>query len=221
MFKVLVALLSVVLMSCVPSIKPPETYYPNNEVYIKLSKDEVWKKCINSLADSIFSINAIDKDAGLINISYSGDPEEFVDCGTIKEVGKKEHPVTKSNYKTSVYVVLAYEASDIRMFLNGKINILINEITDNLTYIKVTSKYALTKVVSSESMVLGSTPSSRVNSQTIYFTTLTSAKFPSSKYECVPTGKLEKLVIEILTKEIDPNLISFKCTDFWQFKLSK
>ena len=38
---------------------------------------------VAGIGDSFFVINNLDKESGFINVSYSGDPCMFVDCGRV------------------------------------------------------------------------------------------------------------------------------------------
>ena len=64
-------------------MRPQPRIYAPNTVTIDLSKDALWAKMIPALGKEFFVINNLDKASGLINISYSGDPERYVDCGII------------------------------------------------------------------------------------------------------------------------------------------
>jgi hypothetical protein len=50
---------------------------------VALDRQEVWKALIPRLAQTFFVINNIDQSSGFVNVSYSGDPESYVDCGHI------------------------------------------------------------------------------------------------------------------------------------------
>src|SRR4029453_12877985 len=63
--------------------KPVQRTYDANSITVNLSKDELWKGLIPILGKQFFVINNLDKDSGFINLSYSGDPERYVDCGVL------------------------------------------------------------------------------------------------------------------------------------------
>jgi len=64
--------------------RPPNSIAPQqNSVEINKSKDAVWKIIVPAIGKNFFVINNLDKESGIINISYSGDPERYVDCGYI------------------------------------------------------------------------------------------------------------------------------------------
>ena len=53
----------------------------NNSIVFDEPKDQIWKRAIVNLSSSFFVINNLDKESGLINLSYSGSPEKCIDCG--------------------------------------------------------------------------------------------------------------------------------------------
>ena len=58
-------------------------YNVSNTITVNKSKEEVWKELIPQIGKNFFVINNLDKESGIINISYSGDPERYIDCGEI------------------------------------------------------------------------------------------------------------------------------------------
>jgi hypothetical protein len=58
--------------------------FPSNSITIEKSKDVVWKELIPEIGNAFWVINNLDKESGLINISYIGDPIKYIDCGSMK-----------------------------------------------------------------------------------------------------------------------------------------
>ena len=54
-----------------------------NTKLIQKPRDAVWATSVPALSKQFFVINNLDKTSGLINLSYSGDPEKYIDCGRI------------------------------------------------------------------------------------------------------------------------------------------
>ena len=52
---------------------PPTGVQEKNSIILQQSMDEVWTKMIDGIGDSFFVINNIEKDSGLINVSYSNE----------------------------------------------------------------------------------------------------------------------------------------------------
>ena len=61
---------------------PPLSFPVPNTRVVEKSKEEVWKHLVQRLGKEFFVVNNIDKDSGFVNVSYSGDPEKYCDCGT-------------------------------------------------------------------------------------------------------------------------------------------
>src|SRR5262245_57370267 len=64
-------------------IKPPSQVATPNFKMIEKPREEVWNAAIPALGKQFFVINNLDKDSGLINLSYAGDPEQYIECGRI------------------------------------------------------------------------------------------------------------------------------------------
>jgi len=87
MKKILIFLFVLILFGCVSGKfnyhEPRALGGGENSMVINNPKDEVWEKMVNNIGASFFVINNLDKDSGFINVSYSGDPCRYVDCGWI------------------------------------------------------------------------------------------------------------------------------------------
>jgi len=83
-----VVLLMLSLAACSGKVEyvRPSSYAsaPSNFKTIQRSRDSVWNASVPEIGKQFFVINNLDKSSGLMNISYTGDPERFVDCGRIK-----------------------------------------------------------------------------------------------------------------------------------------
>ena len=182
-------------------IKPSQSYKTSNTITINKPKDEVWKKIISSLGSSFFVINNIDKESGFINISYSGDPEKYIDCGVIDSyvknaMGERRYHFPAASayqeYETMVggQNLLFYKR---KMNLEGRINLIIQELSQDSTLVTVNIKYVVTK------NILVSNPQGQSTnlSDSISFNTNGSATFPKGT-SCYATGALEREVIDAL-----------------------
>lgn len=191
-----------------PPMGPPSS---QNSIIIDMSKDKFWKEIIPALGKSFFVINNLDKDSGIINVSYSGDPEKYVDCGRIYSYVKNARGERTYNFPASradqTYEVLNMEHGgglffiDRRMNLEGRINIIIEEISPKTCQITVNTKYVLTK----SSTIRNVQGASSNNSDTISFISGQQAKFAGggsySGTLCQPNGNLEQEILSILTQK--------------------
>lgn len=77
------ALLTACATSTLDYVGPAQTTKQNSTV-VDRDRDAVWAEAVPRLGKQFFALNTIDKASGLINLSYSGDPERYVDCGRFR-----------------------------------------------------------------------------------------------------------------------------------------
>lgn len=182
-------------------ILPTQPYKTQNSVTINKPIADVWKQIVPALGSSFFVINNLDKESGFINISYSGDPEKYVDCGIIDSYVKNARGERTYRFPASS-AYKEYESFENgqnllfirrKMNLEGRINIIVQELSETSTIVTVNIKYILTKDISL------SNPMGQSNhmSDSISFNTNGSASFPQQT-TCFGTGALEKEVLHVL-----------------------
>ena len=137
--------------------KPPETIIPieNKSTISYTTKDKIWSKLIQGIGANFFVINNMDKQSGFINISYMGDPEKYVYGGELHYHfsnlrGDWDYifPAarTMAQYSTMINGVLCTLTR--KLTLDGRINILVNEIDSTDISITVNTRYILTLNIS-------------------------------------------------------------------------
>ncbi len=146
---------TVLLASCAHEFKyTPPTTEPvlSNSTIVNKSKDEVWKEIVPALGKTFFVINNLDKDSGLINISYSGDPEKYIDCGYIHSYVKNLAGARIYDFAASKAYQQYEELSGAGLFyvvrkmdLEGRMNIIIEELDASRTRVTTNTKYVVTK----------------------------------------------------------------------------
>ncbi|MHC4132884.1 MAG: hypothetical protein ACYSSP_09240 [Planctomycetota bacterium] len=180
-----------------PPTPIPEIY---NSIILNESKDEVWSKIIPALEESFFVINNLDEESGLINISYNGDPEEYVDCGRIYShikdfAGERTYDFPASRaykvYETYKNTILLHHLR--KMNLDGRMDVIIKEIAPDKTRITVNTEYVVTKSITSID-IQGNKESFN---DSISFNTGKHDMFPAGKV-CICNGTLEKEVLSLL-----------------------
>jgi len=172
-----------------------------NTVVINKSKEIVWKELIPALGKQFYVINNLDKDSGLINVSYSGDPEKYIDCGKIDS--KVSDMNGDRNYSFSG--AKAYERYEVveginlfiidrKMALEGRVNLIVQELPQNQSQISANTKYVVSKTFTSKDS-RGFTHSV---TDTVTFNTGQGSTFPNSPVECYSTGELEATILGLL-----------------------
>lgn len=180
--------------------QPTNTYKTNNSVMVNMPRSEVWKNMIPSLGGSFFVINNLDKDSGFINISYSGDPEKYIDCGVIDSYvmnarGERNYNFpaasTYQEYETMENGNLLFIKR--KMNLEGRANIIVQEMSPDSTLVTVNTRYVVTKDIA----LSNPQGQSHHMNDSISFNTNGSASFPQQT-TCYATGALEKELLSSL-----------------------
>jgi hypothetical protein len=192
--------------------RPPNSIAPQkNSIEINKSKNEVWKIIVPAIGKNFFVINNLDKESGIINISYSGDPEKYVDCGYIESYEKNAQG-ERTYYFPAASANQSYEIMDMKhsgslfiinrkMNLEGRMNLIMEEIAPNKTIVTANTKYVLTK----SGTVRNVQGASKSFYDTISFNTNQGARFPGSGSHsgtfCQANGNFEKEVLSLLLNE--------------------
>lgn len=178
----------------------PRTYAPNT-VTIDLSKDALWAKMIPALDKQFFMINNLDKASGLINISYSGDPERYVDCGIITSQvsnarGERTYNIPAARQSAEYEIMRDGHLFFVRrqVSLEGRMNLIVEEIAPRQSSISANTRYALTR----QQTIRDINNRSQTGSENISFNTGGVALIGRNS-QCLPTGELEKAVLELIT----------------------
>lgn len=173
-----------------------------NTKTIAKSRDEVWARSVPELSKRFFTINNLDKASGLINVSYSGDPERYVDCGQLTSYVKNARgertysfpgaraQVTYETMEQNLYFI------DRKMTLEGRVNLIFEEVGPNETRVTANTRYVL-----SRALLVRSTggPGASSSNDSIAFNSGGQASFPMNAnglaLECVATGRLETEIL--------------------------
>lgn len=206
-FRVLVLLVVVVgtsscLTGAVNYTPPAPTAALPTTVTVSRTRNDVWKDFIPRLAQTFFMINNIDQSSGLINISYAGDPETFIDCGQIVSRVKNargertyQFPGSRANQQYEVMSNGNLFGVDRTLSLDGRANVVLQETEPGITRATVSIRYVLTRRIQSRD-VMGAMQSSSDN---ISFNTGARASFPASAATttCQSSGALEQRILAL------------------------
>lgn len=208
MKKLCIAIAAVLLTGCagVTKISPPGNYPAGvNVKTISKPREVVWNTAVPALGKQFFVINNLDKSSGLINISYSGNPERYIDCGKITSTvsnarGERHYsfPAASANQTYEVMNNMQLFFINRKMKLEGRMNLVFEETGPNETRVSANTRY----VVSRTAEVRNTQGASRTFSESISFNSGSRETFPKSAdgqgVECTPTGALESEVLAII-----------------------
>lgn len=200
---------AVALSGCAPSavsyMPPVRSYSSDTSKVIARSRDAVWSAAVPSLGKDFFVINNMDKASGLINVSYSGDPHDYVDCGHVRTSfdnasGHHEYAFDGSA-KDAVYTLYKYPLLvnvHRQMDLDGRVNIIFETVSDTSTKITVNARYVVRRQVNARA----SNGQGGNQSDSVAFSSRGHGAFPvtdnNQQTECVPTGKLERDILSLI-----------------------
>ena len=113
-------------------IAPEKTEY-SKTVEFNNSKDEVWNALIDYASESFFSINTYEKDSGLMTLSFTSNPERFVNWGNwiVNGIDNK-------------YVEFMRLRQGTNVDLNGVLNLRVAERDEGVTSLTANARYIMT-----------------------------------------------------------------------------
>ena len=199
----------------------PDIKQINNSTIIEKPFDKAWDNLVEQLSKSFFTINNIDKQSRIINISfYSNNPNDYISCGrfdinTSRGKESRHYNYDLSENKTIILEMGAErtyfevdQVDTIKATIEGKINIYVAPIEKNKTKCSVNIRYILTRnhniIIEScinnnkESCYTRNIPA---KTDTFTFTTNqpNSQSFDNASYDinCCSTGKLESEILDM------------------------
>ena len=106
-----------------------------NSVITNKNFDETWTSLIDFVSDSFFKIENIEKDSGLLTLSFgSNEAENFIDCGDFEYTLFFTGEEFKGSY-------IDYAKSGLLAVLRAKMNINIQKIDNESTKININTNY--------------------------------------------------------------------------------
>jgi hypothetical protein len=192
-----------------PPVKPPTNYVkPEIEVVSDLERDvyrpksAIWKRFMLAVSRTNFYIDHVDEAKGELQVHYSGEPQNYVDCGRVVNTVK-----TPEGDKTYDFAAAsAFEQYQImrkgklfqverRMGLSAAVRLAFNEMDGEKTRVAAASSYNLTR---DQAVVGGGNAKPLLLNDTISFNTGETGVFPNAATRCQPTGKLEAEILGLL-----------------------
>ena len=106
-----------------------------NSIITNKNLEETWTSLINFVSDSFFKIENLDKDSGLLTLSFgSNEAENFIDCGDFEYTLFFTGEEFKGSY-------IDYAKSGLLAVLEAKMNINIRKIDNESTKITINANY--------------------------------------------------------------------------------
>ena len=182
---------------------PPSANY---RVFDK-SRDDVWDASVQEFGKNSFVVSDFDKASGLISISYSGDPQKFIDCGNIAShvkdsKGERTYDFSGAKAQASYEVM----ASDVlfniirKMSVEAHVSLVFKQVNPDQTKVTANTIYIVQKDVVSRR---ADSSFSQSWSDSITFSNRGAASFPNDVNSaattvCKPNGELEREILAVL-----------------------
>jgi len=174
-------------------VRPVTVETPLHWLVVAKVRDEVWQQASASPIQDGFVVNGIDEDTGVITLTYSGNPERYVDCGyitsSVKNVrGERRYQFAASAASTEYELMTGREIVSIarRMMLDARIAVTVAPVGDKNTRISATARYVLSRTL----LIHDTQGGAQTISHRINFTSDQEAAFPGA-VACRPSGMLE------------------------------
>lgn len=183
-----------------PSIQPGAA---NNFKIIDKPREVVWNSTVPALGKQFFVINNLEKSSGLINVSYSGNPEKYIDCGRVTSYvkngrGERTYDFLGASPQQRYEVMQGSMLFDVnrRLSLEGRVNLIFEEVTPNQTRVTASTRYVVQRQVTA---IGASNRIPQTSTDSISFNSGSSSAFPSNRNgqatECAATGALEREIL--------------------------
>jgi hypothetical protein len=164
---------------------------------VSKSTEDVWRQVLRSPFYDRFRIDGIDREAGVVTVTYGGDPERYVDCGYITSYvqnvrGERTYRFAAATASTDYELMTGTEILSIarQMEMHAQIAVTVTSVGETETQLSATAQYALSRTM----LVLDTQRRSRTISHIIRFNSDQEGAFPGA-VACRPTGMLEMDVL--------------------------
>ena len=206
--KIIVSLLAIAFISgcaeepyvVLNTATPPSANYR----VIDKPRDAVWDASVLQFGKQVVVINNFDKSSGLINISYSGDPEKFIDCGNLTShvkntQGERTYDFPGARAKSTYEIINGDVLFNIdrKMSLEAHVSLVFEEINPNQTKVTANTVYVVQKDVTARR---ADSNFSQSWSDSISFKTGGSSSFrndinSAAETVCMANGELEREIL--------------------------
>jgi len=172
----------------------PDVTHPTSLI-INKSKNQLWHQLLQKLTSDFFVVNNIEKASGFINLSFSAEPTEYLDCGQLNISDPIDHtqitPFPGATphlvYNESVDI-LAPRRIDRKIALSGRVNLLLTQLRNKQTRLAINIKYIVSK---------SGTINRYAFNDTITFNSNQQKQFPGAPTVCQSNGKLEQRLLDL------------------------
>lgn len=178
----------------------PKVISPQTNITLAATKDTIWPKLVKNLSSNFFVINNLEKDSGLINVSFSSStPEDYMTCGKSTRYFKNlrgENTYVYDPIETTSYSTTSGNfAYNVRRTsnLDGRANIYVSD-TGPETDVSVNVIYNANVTVNAYDFITGNF----LQRETYNFTPSSKSPYMNGEVTCVTNGSIERKLLELV-----------------------
>ena len=199
---------AVSLVGCAGKVeftRPNIVTIPDNVKTVNRSRDQVWNAAIPALGKQFFVINNLDKSSGLVNVSYTGAPENYIDCGHYTSYVKNAQGERTYSFP-GASANQTYEIMDPqqglfkihrRLEVEGRVNLVFEQLGPLETRVSANTRYVITRKV-----VIQHNNQTSNSTDSISFNSRGGASFPAAgngqSTQCLSNGVLEADILKLI-----------------------
>jgi hypothetical protein len=178
-------------------VRPMSSEIPAQSRVVTKTMDDVWRQASTGSIREGFAVTRVDKNAGIITVAYSGNPERYVDCGHItsyvKNVrGERIYRFPAAAAATDYELMTGREIVSIarQMVLDAQIAVTAIPIGSQAARVSASARYVLARTM----RIRDTQGGVRTASDHISFTSDQEGSFPGG-VACRANGQLEADVL--------------------------
>jgi hypothetical protein len=172
-------------------------------VVVDRPRDVVWRQLLANAAKSNFSVSEVNPKTWTVQLRYTGDPKDYIDCGRVRSPvktakGEKiyEFSAAKAYQQYQLQSGGRLYVVDRRMNIDVRATVNLEAVGQTRTHGSLAARYSVTR----DQSVTGSGKPFAVT-DTVKFSGRETATFPNAPTNCHATGRLEDELLALLKQE--------------------
>lgn len=176
---------------------------PGAPILVDRPRSTLWRQVLSGADKAGLVIEGADTKTGAINVRYTGDPKDYIDCGRV--VSKVSTAKGDRNYDfAAAKAYQQYELQkgdklylvDRRMHLDVNATLTLESPSPSQTRVSLDTRYTATRDQAVRGG--GAKPFSVIDK--VNFTSRSSATFPNAATKCFATGEFEKDLMDLVRR---------------------
>lgn len=119
---------------------------------VPAARADVWQRAVAELGRNYFTINVSDAEGGLLNLSFTGNPEEYLDCGSIVAsvknlAGARAYDFPASRRSQTYEIMRSGNLHTVHrsLTLEGRVNLVFERLAARSTRVSANAEFTLVR----------------------------------------------------------------------------